>query len=161
MTFAAAGEGIADMLSADLARWSAATGREITEAQDGIPVMWQESIPSALLDPVTGEHLEDCARTEVSGFLGHTLWTQEIRIDPTPPRGCPEPRVTLLHELEHALAPMAKHVAVDSLFAPSTGPVDRPIDDAALTRLCESFPCEAFAPEEGAHRDNFQVSSEQ
>lgn len=145
MTFTAAGEGISDMLGDDLARWSAATGREIrADAAAGIPVVWQEAIPSALLDPVTGERLEDCGFTEASGFLGRGLWTQSIHIDPTPPPGCPETSVTLLHELIHALAPDQSH-AQHGLFASSSE--HDWIDEEALSALCSEFPCEAFDPE--------------
>lgn len=142
MVFTAAGEGLHDMLRADLARWAAATGREIaTDAQLGIPVLWRDGITGP-----DGE--EDCAQTIVKGFTGQGMWTQVIYLDPTPPAGCPAPEVSLLHELEHALAPTAEHVEVDSLFAKSTGSQPRSIDAAALSRLCETFDCLEFRPEE-------------
>ncbi len=143
LVYTAAGEGIRDILEPALERWSAATGRELTtDVQAGIPVIWQEDLSD-------GEGIEDCANTPTIGWPNHgEVWAQVIRLDPTPPPGCPTPAVSLLHELEHAMAPIARHVEMDSLFASSTGPDYRHIDEPALERLCETFACAAFQPEQ-------------
>lgn len=156
-TYTAVGEGIYAILAPVLERYRVATGRADLSAdpQAGIPVMWAEHLlvddparPGEYLRDGAGKEIEACAQTENDGVVGVWQRTQAVRVDPTPPLGCPEPAVSLAHEIIHALAPMAKHVDVDSLFAPSTGVRWRPIDSAALERLCEGFDCYEFNPEQ-------------
>lgn len=145
-TFAPVDARAAAVLAPELERWSKATGRDLTVAAGGVPVVWAEDLRAPCSDDPSRECI-DCAKTVVSGFRGGPLWTQRIELDPTPPGGCPAPEVSLLHELIHAMAPTAEHVRGDSLFATSTGVNPRPIDSAALSRLCETFDCAFFRPE--------------
>lgn len=149
ITFTAVGEDMYQLLRADLDRYQAATGRYDlgTDPQAGIPVMWQEGLMSPSLDDPS-VLVEACAQTVNIGISDHWRFTQGIFVDPTPAVGCPDPSVTLAHELIHAMYPAAKHVDVDSLFAATTGASWRPIDSAALARLCEGFGCVDFQPEE-------------
>ena len=147
LTYTPVGEGISDILKPALERWGAATGRDLgIDPQAGIPVMWRAGLSGEL--KANGK--ADCARTVSKGFMGPSesrMWAQYIELDRHPGGGCPAPAVSLLHELEHAMAPLAEHVEVDSIFAASTGPVMRPIDEPALERLCTFFDCWSFSPE--------------
>lgn len=156
-TYTAIGAGMYAVLAPIMERYRVATGRYDlrTDPQAGIPVRWQERLLHQDPDETGGYALngdgslvEDCAQTETQGIHGHWMRTQAILVDPTPAPGCPDPSVSLSHELIHALAPMAQHVLVDSLFARSTGPAWRPVDATALERLCETFVCADFVPED-------------
>jgi hypothetical protein len=151
VTYTATDDGMLEILNPALERYSDATGRALsTDPTAGIPVIWREHLEDSegAIDEATGLVMEDCAYTSSVGWPeSGMVFAQAIYLDPTPPDGCPEPAVSLLHELIHAMAPMSKHVDSDSLFAASTGPMERDIDATALERLCENFDCLAFRPE--------------
>lgn len=147
LAFTVAGEGLHAPFLAAMGRMAAATGRQLsTDPQGGIPVVWRADIRTQPT-PENPTGLPSCANTIASGVPGGRMFTQRIEVNSTRLPGCPGPELSLLHELIHALAPMAEHVDVDSLFASSTGKDMRPIDAPALERLCEFFACDNFAPE--------------
>lgn len=141
VTYTAVGEGVYRILAPALKRYQRATGRSDLwlDPQAGIPVMFREDLST--------DGKIDCANTTTTGRNG--WWrTQKIEIDPTPPEGCPDPGVSLLHELIHAMHPSAQHVEDEaSLFTANASTGYDQIDEAALERLCEGFACETFQPE--------------
>jgi hypothetical protein len=122
--------------AANIDRLSRATGTEVlAEEAGGVPIVFQEALLT--------DGREDCAQTEAM-TIGGPLYTQIIRLDPTPPRGCPPVNVTLLHEMIHALAPGVQHAA-HGIFAKVAG--GSKLDTDALVQLCSMFDCQEMVPE--------------
>ncbi len=136
-----------------LRRFNAATGRtDLGIANEGgVPVLLTEHLIGT--DPTyvneDGSPKEVCALTTAVGMPGARMFTQKIEIDPTPPEGCPNIWLSLLHETIHSLAPNVQHAAT-GVFAPV---IEQPmngakaIDEAALVQLCSEFRCNDFVPE--------------
>lgn len=124
------------MLAHAVARMAEATGRDISMAEGGIPVIFK---PEAR-DPLTGEGL--CGVTVARGN-GQVLY---LEISNGGDRRCMVTEATLLHEMIHALAPGLPHTDQGTLFGPKADKTAW-IDEESLGRLCESFECHAFNPE--------------
>lgn len=143
--------GLAADTESILARLRKVTGRDDLRIDPaGVPIRYVDAIVGA---DASGE----CGQTEIASWNNGAepspiRFTQEIRIDPAPPEGCPRPYVALMHEMIHALAPHAEHVPAPSVFANGFNWTDldksEHFDEAASTALCGEFACAAFEPEE-------------
>lgn len=131
-----------------LARFAAATGRaDLRIEESGVPIVFRENLVSDPLDlKPDGAPVERCAITTVAYIPGGPNVTQRIEIDPTPPVGCPNPWLSLLHEMIHALAPNTPHTET-GLYAPVIPQGTKTIDETSLIALCSEFACQDFAPE--------------
>jgi hypothetical protein len=133
---------VAEAVEAWAARWSAASGLDITVAPGGIPVV----IDSEVLDEAGAPM---CAGTGVVREPGGERYrfTRMRLAFPTPKR-CPGWQASIGHELGHVLAgPDAPHAASGVFEA--WQPVGAPavIDEPSLDAVCAYAPCTAFAPE--------------
>lgn len=139
-TFAPA-PGLEAFTEAALVRIREATGRDdLAIAPDGVPIRFSS-------DPLFVEVRDDsgkivtvraCASTLIQGWdKEHADRTQNILLDPSND-ACPEWETQLVHEITHALNPMADHS--DSGVFKSHIDEDV-IDEASLLKLCSDFRC--------------------
>ena len=125
------------------ARVTAASGIELDLGPDGLPVVLTDNPPPA---PDSGLPL--CAATlfELEG----SAQLIELAADPAA-HGmfCADQETTLVHELIHALAPEAQHLAGDTrerVFEKAAYPGSM-LEVLSLSELCSHADCTVFQPE--------------
>lgn len=133
ITFYTENDALVQPLAAAVSRVSAATGRaDVRISYNGTEVSGVDEVDDG-----------SCATT-FALYYDHELFGFGIEYDMSPPKGCMEIEAVLIHEIFHALAPSAAHVEA-GVFAKKGGAPR--IDAESLSRLCESFECQEFAPE--------------
>jgi len=138
-----------DATEAAAARWSAATGCDISVSDDGIPMKsWPHLFGELTAD---GKHNLLSAINHggtMRSLCGLSTWEEDaptvriidIALD------CDVPDA-VAHEMGHALAQLKRHSLTGVMADGKATARTHAIDSASLELVCYSLPCRAFEPE--------------